>query len=124
MRRKIYPLLVFSMVVVSAISYAALTSYRNQVLHAREDVLRDDLRKMRTLIDQYATDKGALPQSLDDLVRAGYLREIPRDPFTEQPDWIVVVGPDPNSSDGRQGMIDVRSASLNVSRAGTPYQDW
>jgi general secretion pathway protein G len=79
---------------------------------------------MRKFIDQYAADKGSLPKSLDQLVSAGYLREIPEDPFTGQRDWIVVVTHDRNLSEGGEGIIDVHSASLATSLESTPYKKW
>ncbi len=128
MRRLILRLIVALLTVIigvcCAISYRAITLHRISVLRARESVLRDDLLQMRKLIDQHAADRGSLPKSLDDLVRAGYLREIPADPFTEQRDWIVVVSDDPNVSEGGEGIIDVHSASLATSRDGTAYKEW
>ncbi len=117
-------LLTFVIGVSCAISYRAVTLHRLNVLLAREAVLRDDLFQMRMLIDQYAVDKGSLPKSLDDLVRAGYLREIPEDAFTGQRDWVVVAGDNPNLSENQDGIIDVHSASLATSREGTPYKEW
>ena len=93
-------------------------------MQTREAVLRDDLHKMRELIDQFGADKGRLPQSLDDLVSEGYLREIPIDPFTGQRDWAVATGDDPNSSEGGTGVTDVHSASAETSSEGTPYSEW
>src|SRR5258705_396586 len=83
-------LLTFVIGVSCAISYRAVTLHHINVLLAREAVLRDDLFQMRRLIDQYAVDRGSLPKSLDDLVRAGYLRELPEDAFTGQKDWVVL----------------------------------
>jgi general secretion pathway protein G len=79
---------------------------------------------MRSLLDQFAADKGKLPQSLDELVSEGYMRELPVDPFTGQKDWQVTLGEDPNSSEGDQGVIDVHSASSDISTEGTPYSEW
>ncbi|HEX6190439.1 MAG TPA: hypothetical protein VFZ40_20465, partial [Pyrinomonadaceae bacterium] len=98
--------------------------YHKTIMHARETVLRDDLYRMRSLIDQYAADKGKLPQSLDDLVSAGYMREIPTDPITDQKDWNIEVGEDPYSSEGGSGIRDIHSASPEVSTEGTPYSEW
>jgi general secretion pathway protein G len=122
--RFVVALLAVIIVVVGAISYRAITSHRISVLRTREAVLQADLLKMRKLIDQYAADKGSLPESLDQLVSAGYLREIPEDPFTGQRDWVVVVGHDPNLSKGGEGIIDVHSASSSTSRERTPYKKW
>ena len=115
------------MIVISIIIILAsitLPQYQRTIMHTRETVLRDDLRKMRSLIDQYAADKGRLPQSLDDLVTEGYMREVPIDPFTGQKDWAISTGEDPNSSEGEQGMTDVHSASAEVSTEGTAYSEW
>jgi len=115
------------MIVISIIIILAaitLPQYQKTIMHTREAVLRDDLRKMRSLIDQYAADKGSLPQSLDDLVSSGYMREVPVDPFTGQKDWTISTGDDPNSLTGEQGMTDVHSASTETSTEGTPYSEW
>jgi general secretion pathway protein G len=93
-------------------------------LQAREAVLKDDLAQMRKLLDQYAADKGKLPQSLEDLSSSGYLREVPVDPITGQQDWNVIMGQDPFSADGGQGVTDVRSSSSDLSSEGTPYSEW
>ena len=73
-------MIVISIIIILAA--VALPQYQKTIMHARETVLRDDLFRMRSLIDQYAADKGKLPQSLDDLVTAGYMREMPTDPIT------------------------------------------
>ena len=115
------------MIVISIIIILAsitLPQYMKTIMHTREVVLRDDLRKMRSLIDQFAADKGRLPQSLDELVSEGYMREVPIDPFTGQKDWAITTGEDPNSAEGEQGMTDVHSASAEVSTEGTPYSEW
>jgi general secretion pathway protein G len=115
------------MIVISIIIILAaitLPQYQKTIMHTRESVLRDDLFKMRSLLDQYAADKGKLPQSLDDLVSNGYIREIPLDPFTGQKDWAVTTGEDPNSMEGEQGITDLHSSSAEVSSEGTPYSEW
>src|SRR5258706_3391114 len=83
-------MIVISIIIILA--SIALPQYRKTITHARETVLRDDLFKMRSLLDQYAADKGQLPQSLDDLVSSGYVRELPVDPFTDQKDWTITTG--------------------------------
>ena len=115
-------MIVISIIIILAA--VALPQYQKTIMHARETVLRDDLFRMRSLIDQYSADKGKLPQSLDDLVSAGYVREIPTDPITEQKDWNIEVGEDPYSSEGGSGIRDVRSSSSEVSTEGTPYSEW
>src|SRR5436190_23726039 len=91
------------MIVISIIIILAavtLPQYQKTIMHTREAVLRDDLYKMRSLIDQFAADKGRLPQSLDDLVSERYMRDVPIDPFTGQKDWAIATGDDPNSLSG------------------------
>jgi general secretion pathway protein G len=65
-----------------------------------------------------------LPQSLDELVTAGYMREIPIDPMTNERSWNAITGEDPNSREGEQGLIDVKSLSTDISSDGTPYSEW
>jgi general secretion pathway protein G len=113
-------MIVISIIIILAA--IALPQYQKTIMHARETVLRDDLFRMRSLIDQYAADKGKMPQSLEDLVSAGYLREIPTDPITDQKDWQPVSGDDPFTGD--TGMIDVHSNSTETSSEGTTYDTW
>jgi general secretion pathway protein G len=110
--------------VIIILAAIALPQYQKTILSTREAVLRDDLSKLRSLIDQYAADKQKLPQSLDELVSSGYMRELPKDPITGQADWAVTTGDDPNSNAGEQGVTDVHSASADVSSEGTPYNEW
>ncbi|MGA9996897.1 MAG: prepilin-type N-terminal cleavage/methylation domain-containing protein [Pyrinomonadaceae bacterium] len=115
------------MIVISVIiilAAVALPQYQKTMLHARETVLKDDLFQMRKLIDQYAADKGKLPQSLDDLAQSGYMREVPVDPITNQRDWTIETGDDPNSTEGATGVMNVHSASAETSSEGTPYSEW
>jgi len=115
------------MIVISVIiilAAVALPMYQRTIMHARETVLKDDLHKLRDLIDQYSADKGKLPQSLDDLVSSGYLRQKPIDPITEKDDWSIVTGDDPYSSEGGSGVTDVHSSSGETSTEGTPYSEW
>jgi general secretion pathway protein G len=115
-------MIVISIIVILAT--VALPQYQKATRHAKETVLRDDLFQMRKLIDQYAADKGKLPQSLDELVSAGYMREIPEDPITGERNWVLETGDDPSSADGGTGILNVRSASTDPSSDGTPYNEW
>ncbi len=119
--------LVELMIVISIIiilAAIALPQYQKAVLHAREATLRDDLFQMRKMIDQYAADKGQLPQAPEDLVTGGYLREIPVDPVTRERDWNFETGEDPHLAEGKQGITNVHSSSPDSSSEGTPYSDW
>src|SRR5712692_5874362 len=104
----------------------AAQRYEKSVQRANEAVLRHNLQTIRTSIDNYTLDKQAAPQSLEDLVQAGYLRSVPTDPITRAKDWVpqydsVVLSPDQSSS----GMVDVHSNSTRVSPfENTPYNEW
>jgi general secretion pathway protein G len=110
--------------VIIILAAIALPQYQKTIMHTREAVLRDDLSKMRSLLDQYAADKQKLPQSLDDLVSGGYMRELPEDPITGEKDWTVTTGEDVNSNTGEQGVTDIHSSSPDTSSEGTPYSEW
>ena len=114
-------MIVISIIIILAA--IALPQYQRTILHTRETVLRDNLFKMRTLLDQFAADKGRLPQSLDELVTEGYMREKPTDPITGNKDWQEDPGDDPNS-DGGTGIVNVHSLSADPSSEGTPYNEW
>ena len=104
----------------------AAQRYEKSVQHAREATMKQDLWVMRQAIDNYTLDKQAAPQSLEDLVQAGYLRKVPTDPMTGSADWVpqfdtLVLSPDQSST----GMIDVHSSSPRVSPfETTPYNEW
>ena len=102
----------------------ALPNYRASVVQAREAVLRENLYRMRDLIDQYQSDKGQYPESLNALVSDGYMRSIPADPMSPEP-W-VEVPPEFDSGGGEvlTGVFDVKSSSVQVGSNGVPYAEW
>src|SRR3712207_1083853 len=107
-------MIVISILVILAL--IVLPQYNQAILAAREATLRDNLYQMRRMLDQYAADKGRLPTSLEDLVSAGYIRDIPVDPMTGERDWVTVMGEDPNSTEGGgQGLVQVCSSSTDLS---------
>ena len=110
--------------IIIILAAVVLPQYQKTILSTREAVLRDDLYKMRSLLDQYAADKQKLPSDLPELVSGGYLREIPKDPITGQADWKEDRGPDPNSSSAPDGVINVHSNSPDTSSEGTLYSEW
>jgi len=122
------------MVVVAMIGILvsmAIPTYLNMVVRARETVLKQNLFTIRDVIDQYYADKGKYPDSIEELVSAGYLRHIPIDPFTRQSDWKTVpfTGNDPGQLEPTEGeatggIFDVHSASDGVAHDGTKYADW
>lgn len=115
-------MIVISIIVILAV--IAMPQYQKTIVHARETVLRDNLYQLRKAIDLYGADKGKLPQSLDDLASAGYVREIPVDPITGEKDWTIETGEDPGSLTSESGITSVHSASPDTSTEGTPYSEW
>jgi general secretion pathway protein G len=111
--------------VVSVLAAIALPQYKNAIRHSQEAVLRENLYRMRDLIDQYQADKGKYPASLETLVEEGYLRKLPLDPITGQADWQTVnAEPDPDNPGEAPGVYEVKSNSPELSMAGTPYNEW
>jgi general secretion pathway protein G len=116
--------LVMVMTIIVILAAVGVTSYQHIQLKARETILKEDLRTMRKMIDQYAADKEKLPQSLDDLVSANYMRDVPPDPITGQKDWVVDMGEDTVSRDGGTGVVDVHSAAGGEGSDGIAYKDY
>lgn|SRR5689334_8512786 len=112
--------------IISILVSVAIPVYRGHILRANEAVLKEDLYSMRNAIDQYTQDKSKAPQSLDDLVSAGYLRQIPKDPFTNNnTSWQVEQEDVLQSIDQTQpGISDVHSGSNLTSSEGTAYSSW
>jgi general secretion pathway protein G len=100
--------------------------YKIHILHANEAVLKEDLFNMRQAIDQYTQDKGKAPQALEDIVTAGYLHAIPKDPITRASDTWQVVQEDVLESVDQTapGISDVKSGASQNSSEGTPYNTW
>jgi len=116
--------LMIAMFILIILLSVALPTFQRTVQQARETVLKENLFQMRRSIDQYAADKGKLPQTLDDLVTAEYLREKPVDPITEKAEWKEITGDDTNSTDGEQGLKDVKSVAEGEDGDGKKYEDY
>jgi general secretion pathway protein G len=117
--------LMIVMMIISILIGMAAVSYDRTVKRARESVLRQDLQTMRQSIDNYTLDKQQAPQSLDDLVDAHYLREVPIDPVCQKKDWVThtgdtVLSPDQTST----GVDDVHSGCEQTGSDGTSYTTW
>jgi general secretion pathway protein G len=118
-------LMIVILIMMILISIAAPV-FTSTVIRAREAVLRQDLFTMREQIDNYTLDKQKAPQSLQDLVSAGYLKQLPRDPFTDSRDtWVPVQEDVLESIDQNEpGISNVHSGSNLVGSDGTPYSSW
>jgi len=105
--------------IIGILATIAAPTYQASVVKAREAVLRQDLFTLRDVLDQHRADKGKYPSSLQDLVGAGYIRVIPKDPFTNSTTtWQEMT----DAVEG--GVIDVFSGSEFVGTNGTPYNTW
>jgi general secretion pathway protein G len=117
--------LMIVMMIMSILIGMAALAYDKTIKRARESVLKQDLQTMRQAIDNYTLDKQQAPQSLDDLVEAHYLREVPMDPVCRQKDWVVHIGdtvlsPDQTST----GVDDVHSGCEQNASDGSSYTTW
>ena len=118
--------LVIVMSLIAVLASIAMVNYRHAVLTAQEAVLKEDLFRMRDALDQYHADKQKYASSLEDLVTEGYLRAIPKDPFTQSSDTWVPVQADPDVSDPEAllGIYNVKSGSERTALDGTKYAEW
>lgn len=111
--------------IIMILMAVAVPVYNQSIIQARESVLRSNLSTLRNVISQFTLDKQKAPQSLDDIVQAGYLRQIPVDPMTRQTNWEVVqedvmLAVDQNDP----GITDVHSTSSGTASDGTAYSSW
>jgi general secretion pathway protein G len=118
--------LMIVMAIIAILATIAIPIYVRTLQRAKEATLREDLHTMRTAIDSYTVDKEKAPDSLDDLVQAGYLKSIPVDPITSSSEtWITSQSDtmtDVNETQG--GMDDVHSGSQGLASDGTTYNTW
>jgi general secretion pathway protein G len=117
------------MIVISIILIlisTAIPIYLQSIKRARESVLKQNLFTIRSVIDQFTMDKQKAPQSLDDIVQAGYLKQIPIDPITNSRDtWQTVSEDTLQSVDQTQpGISDVHSGASGVGSDGVAYAEW
>jgi len=117
-------LLVVITIVVILITMA-IPIYNKSIIRTKEAVLRSNLFSLRTVIDNYTYDKQKAPQSLQDLVSSGYLRDVPMDPMTGSNQWRTIMEDATQSvNQSEPGIFDVRSTSEKTGLDGTPYSEW
>jgi len=115
--------LLIVMVIIAILAAVAIPMYLKHMQRAKEVVLQQNLWAMRRAIDYYSTDKEKPPASLQDIVSAGYLREIPKDPLCAECSWteIPAQSDDPNSIGG---IGDVKSSAPGVDSNGKAYSEY
>jgi general secretion pathway protein G len=118
--------LMIVMAIIGVLAMVAVPSYIQAIKHAREAVLMEDLRTLRSAIDSYTMDKQKAPQSLDDLIQDGYLKSIPKDPMTNSTTtWQTDSSDAMHSLDQTDpGVDDVHSGSDETGSDGQPYNTW
>lgn len=116
--------LMIAMFILVILLSVALPTYQRSVMHAKETVLKENLWQMRKAIDQYASDKGKYPQTLNDLVEGKYLREMPVDPIEDKAEWKEVMGEDPLNPDAGEVLKDVKSISDGTDSSGNRYDEY
>jgi general secretion pathway protein G len=105
--------------IIGILATLAVPSYQSSVVKAKEAALRQDLSTLRDVLDQHKADQGKYPPSLSALVGTGYLRGIPRDPFTgATTTWQEITDP------VEGGVVDIFSGAEFVGTNGTPYNRW
>lgn len=118
--------LIIVIAIVMILASIAAMNYQHSVWRAREAVLRNDLFTLRSSIDQYTLDKQKAPQSLDDLVSAGYIKSIPKDPITNSDStWVTEEEDSLMAVDQTEpGIVDVHSGATSEATDGTAYNTW
>lgn len=115
--------IVISMILV--LLAIALPMYNQSITRSREATLRENLHTLNKLIDQYSLDKKKAPQSLDDLVAAGYLKSIPNDITGKSDTWKTDPEDPQNAMDPNEpGIAGVHSGSGSTASDGTTYSSW
>jgi general secretion pathway protein G len=112
--------LMIVMAIVVILISIAVPLYQKALLRAKESVLKNNLFTIRTVIDEYTYDKQKAPQTLQDLVTEGYLKEVPIDPIVGNGTaWRIIMEQAMQSvSQTEPGIFDVKSLE------GTPYSEW
>jgi general secretion pathway protein G len=114
------------MAIIVILIAVAVPFYQKAITRAKESVLHNNLFAMRSAIDEYSFDKQKAPQNLQELVTAGYLHNVPKDPITQSTDsWKIIMEDAGQAVDSSQpGIFDVRSGSDKIGLDGTHYSEW
>ena len=114
------------MFIISVLLLIAVPVYEKSIIRSKESVLHGNLSAIRNMIDEYTIDKQKAPESLEDLVSEGYLRQIPQDPMTNSNQtWKTVMEQTAvGGANASPGLFDVHSGSEKKALDGTNYADW
>ena len=121
---------------IGILATRAVVQLRQTPQRAKEAALKENLYVLRNVIDQYFTDKGKYPDSLESLVQDGYIRKIPIDPMTQSDStWVEEQAASPGTGGGggggdendpatQSGVADVHSGSDETALDGSLYKEW
>jgi len=115
--------LLIVMVIIAIMAAVAIPRVIIHLRKAKEVVLQQNLWTMRRAIDFYSQDKEKPPANLQDLVSAGYLREVPKDPVCPDCQWSEIPAP-ADDSNSAGGIGDVKSTSPGEDTNGKPFADY
>jgi general secretion pathway protein G len=110
------------MTIIAILLTVAVPRYMSSVDNAKEAALKTSLARLREAIDQYHSDKGQYPASLETLVESGYMRAMPVDPFTDSAQTWVTSPPPGVQQD--PAIFDVHSGASGSSKLGKEYSKW
>ena len=116
--------LLIVMVIIAILVAVAIPKYLAHLRHAKEVVLQQNLWSMRRAIDFYTTDKEKPPTGLQDLVTAGYLRDVPKDPLCPDCGWEEIPATATESLDAQGGIGDVKSRAEGADQNGKAYREY
>ncbi|MGA7293526.1 MAG: type II secretion system protein [Terriglobales bacterium] len=105
----------------------AMPLYSHAITEQKEENLRQNLETLNNMIYEYAQDKQKAPQSLQDLVTAGYMPSIPEDITGSVDTWVPEESDDTIMTLEQKdtgGVIGVHSGSDQIGSDGTPYSKW
>ena len=115
--------LIVVLAIIGLLASIVAPRYFRSVDNAREAALKTSLNVMRDAIDKYAADKGRYPESLDEMVQLGYLRQVPEDPITGRRDsWQMLPARADSAVPGQ--VADVRGGAAGRAQDGRPYSAW
>jgi general secretion pathway protein G len=104
--------------IVALLLTIALPRYFGALGKSKLIVLQQNLQVVRRSIDQFQSDKGRYPKTLEELVEFQYLRSMPVDPITESSrTWVLLAPP----VSGKGGVYDLRSGAQGIAEDGKPY---
>lgn len=114
--------------IIGLLAAVAVGQYQRSILKAKEAVLKENLFRMRSAINQYFADKGHYPSELSTLVSDEYIYRMPMDPITQSTESWVPTYSDAGDEDdisAEPGVSDLHSGAPGTSPLdGSAYNEW